>query len=129
MSSTISIDFTLPWTQLIATNAQTVFDTSWTADDSDDIHVYARATGTDPDDETDIVDPDDYTITFEGGNQHVRVTFDSGRTTGDIITITRFTPADRLNVYTNTNFTPSMLNGDFGRVVMMIQERVLENLI
>lgn len=122
MSSTIVIDDTLPYTQAIATSGQTQFDTNWTVDDETDVTVYDRAPSAAADDVTQIVSPNDYTVSFVGVEQFVRVTFLSGRTLGHYITITRFTPFDRENLYTNTNFTPSMLNGDFGRLTLMLQQ-------
>ena len=85
--------------------------------------VYARADGVEADDVTDLIDPADYTVTFIGVDEEVRVTFLVGRTLDDIVTIMRATPVERLNLYTNTNFTTSMLNGDFGKQTMMVQER------
>lgn len=123
--TSVIIDDTLPYTQSIATGSQTVFNANWTADAASDVVVYARATGVAPNDVTQIVSSINYTVSFIGAEEYVRVTFLSGRTAGDVITITRNTPADRMNLYTNTNFTPSMLNGDFGRQVMMIQQNLL----
>lgn len=123
--SSIPIDNILPWTQLIATEGQTVFSTSWTADDDTDVLVYARATATDADDATQLVSPNDYTVAFIGDDETVQVTFLVGRTLDDVITITRATPADRMNLFINTNFQPTMLNGEMGRFVMMIQQNEL----
>ena len=114
-----------PWTQLVATAAQTIFNTTWTADDITDVVVYARADGVAADDLTQVIAAIDYTVTLVGGSETVRVTFGVGRTNLDVITIVRNTPADRANLYTNTNFTPSMLNGDFGRHTMVEQQNKL----
>lgn len=127
MSSVVPIQDVPPYTQSIAAASQTVFDTNWTADEDTDVVVYARADGAEPDDVTDLVDPADYTISYIGVDEDVRVTFLVGRTVDDIVTIMRATPIDRLNLYTNTNFTASMLNGDFGKQTMMIQEREYSN--
>jgi hypothetical protein len=124
----VVLDFILPWTQEVATAGQTVFSTTWTADVASDVVVYARTAAQDPDDATQLVSTNDYNVAFIGVDQIVEVTFLAGRTLGDIITITRDTPADRLNLFINTNFTPSMLNGQFGRLVMMIQQNDLYNL-
>lgn len=121
----VIIQDTLPYTQSIASGSQTVFDADWTADDDSDVVVYARATGVAANDVTQIVSPNAYNVTFVGAEEYVRVTFLSGRTALDVVTITRNTPDSRDNLYTNTNFTPSMLNGDFGRQVMMIQQNTL----
>jgi len=124
-----TVDFVLPWTQATATNLQTVFDTGWTADATTDIVVYARASGADADDSTDLIDAADYTVTFFDDENYVRVTFGVGRTTGDIVTIIRATPPERMNLYTNNNFNPTMLNGDFNRLVMMSQQRLLDSAV
>jgi hypothetical protein len=121
----ISIDYIRPWTQLEATAGQTVFSTIWTADDATDILVYARASGVEARDVDQLVSSNDYTVQFIGAGLTVQVTFLVGRTLGDIITVTRDTPADKMNLYQNTNFKPSMLNSDFERVVMMIQQSEL----
>lgn len=125
--TSVIIDDTLPYTQSIATAAQTVFDTDWTVDAITDVVVYARATGVAANDVTQVVSSINYTVTLVGVQQTVRVTFLVGRTADDVITMTRNTPADRDNIYSNTNFTPSMLNGDFGRQVLMIQQNDLYN--
>jgi hypothetical protein len=127
MSSTVPIENVPPYVQIIAAASQTVFDTNFTADVGTDIVVYDRADGSTPDDVVDLVDPADYLVTFVGVDQLVRVTFLVGRTEDDIVTIMRATPVERLNLYINTNFTPSMLNGDFGKQTMMIQEREYSN--
>lgn len=127
MSSIVPIEDVPPYVQIIASSGQTVFDTDFTADDDGDVVVYARADGADANDATDLISSADYTITFVGVDEEVRVTFNSGRTLNDIVTIMRATPVERLNLYTNINFTPSMLNGDFGKQTMMIQEREYSN--
>lgn len=118
----VIIDDIIPRTQLIATAGQTVFNTNWTADATTDIDVYARADGVEPDDLTQLVSPSLYNVTFIGGSQTVRVTFLSGRTLDDVITIVRNTPATRTNLYINTNFVPSMLNQDFGILTLVDQQ-------
>ena len=123
--TSVIIDDVLPYVQFTATAGQTVFDGDFTVDALTDVVVYARATGVAPNDVTQLINPIDYTVTLVGTSQTVRVTFGVGRTLDDVVTITRLTPADRDNVYTNTNFIPSMLNGDIGRLVMMIQQNML----
>ena len=118
----ISIDYIRPWTQAEATAGQTVFSTIWTADAASDILVYARATGVEARDVDQLVLAIDYTVQFIGAGLTVQVTFLAGRTLDDVITIVRDTPADKMNLYSNTNFKPSMLNADFERIVMMIQQ-------
>jgi hypothetical protein len=118
----VIIDDIIPRTQLVATAGQTVFNTNWTADATTDIDVYARADGVEPDDETQLVSPSLYDVTFIGGSETVRVTFLSGRTLDDVITIVRNTPSERMNLYVNTNFVPSMLNQDFGILTLVDQQ-------
>lgn len=125
--TSVIIDDTVPHTQVIATSLQTQFDTDWFADAASNVVVYARASAAVPNDVTQLVSSSDYNVTFVGAEQFVRVTFLVGRTVGDIVTITRNTPEARENLYVNTNFTPSMLNGDFGRLVLMLQERQLSD--
>ncbi|MDX2368815.1 MAG: hypothetical protein QNK36_10485 [Colwellia sp.] len=118
----IDISDITPLDQYIATNLQTVFNVSWTAEVIGDVRVYARATGTVASDIDDLIAASNYTVTLVGGTLAVRVTFAVGRTTGDIVTITRDTPVTRDNLYINTNFTPTMLNSDFARTTMTEQE-------
>jgi hypothetical protein len=118
----VVIDDIIPRTQLIAAAGQQVFNTNWTADVASDIDVYARAEDVPPEDITQLVSPSLYNVTFVGGSQTVRVTFLSGRALNDVITIVRNTPAERLNLYTNTNFVPSMLNQDFGILTLVDQQ-------
>src|SRR6185503_1109735 len=119
----VIIDDIIPRTQLVASVAgQTVFNTNWTADVASDILVYARADGEEPNDVTQLVSDINYNVTFIGGSQTVRVTFLAGRALDDVITIVRNTPAERLNLYINTNFTPSMLNQDFGILTLVDQQ-------
>lgn len=118
----VVIDDIIPRTQLTAAGGQTVFNTNWTADEGTDVDVYARAAGDPVDDLTQLVSPSLYNVTFVGSSQTVRVTFLSGRVLGDIITLVRNTPAERLNLYINTNFVPSMLNQDFGILTLVDQQ-------
>lgn len=127
MSTQVQINDVEPKTQIIATSGQVDFSTNWTANAASDVVVYARAAGVEPDDLTQVVSTTDYLVTFVGTYQTVRVTFSVGRTAGDIITIVRNTPADRLNLYTNTNFTASMLNQDIGILTLVDQQAQLYN--
>ncbi len=111
-----------PRTQFTATPNQFVFNTNWTANVASDVNVYARIASATASDVLDLVPTTDYVVTFVGDSQTVRVTFIAGRTSGDIITIVRNTPADRTNLYTNTNFVPSMLNQDFGILTLVDQQ-------
>ena len=121
MTQVIINDVT-PREQFTAAGGQTVFNTLFTADATTDINVYVRANNVAANDVTQIVNPADYTVTFIGALATTRVTFVAGQTAGDIITIVRNTPSDRENLYINTNFTPSMLNQDFGLLTLIDQQ-------
>jgi hypothetical protein len=127
MSTQVQINDVPPKTQITATAGQTVFTTNWTANAASDVVVYARTSAQDPDDLTQLVSSINYTVAFVGGSEIVEVTFLVARAAGDVITITRDTPADRLNLYTNTNFTPSMLNQDVGILTLVDQQAQLYN--
>lgn len=126
MTSVIINDI-LPLTQIVATGGQTVFSTDWTANYATDVVVYSRAAAALANDVTQIISPSLYSVAFIGGSQIVQVTLVNPSTLGDIVTITRQTPADRANLYTNTNFTPSMLNNDFGVLTLVDQQNQLVN--
>lgn len=127
MSTQVTINDVPPKTQITATAGQTVFTTNWTANAASDVVVYARTSAQEPDDLTQEVSSANYTVAFIGGSETVEVTFLVGRAAGDVVTITRDTPADRLNLYTNTNFTPSMLNQDVGILTLVDQQAQLYN--
>lgn len=118
----VVIDDVIPRTQLVSAAGQTVFNTNWTADAATDVLVYARANGEEPDDASQRISSSLYNVTFIGGSETVRVTFLDGRDLDDVITIVRATPAERSNLYVNTNFVPSMLNQDFGILTLVDQQ-------
>jgi len=122
MSTNQIINDIEPRTQIISGSAQTVFNVAWTADVAASVLVYARASGVPANDATQLVADSHYNVTFIGASETVRVTFTVGRPLGDIITIVRATDSSRTNLYTNTNFTPSMLNQDFGTETMVQQQ-------
>jgi len=126
--SQVVIGDILPYTQATSTASQTVYGTNWTANYSSDVVVYHTPAGSPPDDATQILSyPSDYSVAFIGGLQEVQVTLVTAANLGDIVTITRQTPADRLNLYTNTNFIPAMLNNDFGILTLVDQQAQLVN--
>lgn len=127
MSTQVTINDVQPKTQITATGGQTVFSTNWTANAASDVVVYARTSTEEPDDLTQEVDSSNYSVSFVGTEETVEVTFSTGRTADDVITITRDTPADRLNLYTNVNFTASMLNQDIGILTLVDQQAQLYN--
>lgn len=127
MSQTIINDVP-PYTQAQASGGQTVFDTNWTANAQSDVVVYVTPVNTQPSDVDNILFyPTDFSVSFVGALQQVRVTLVTPSTLGDIVTITRMTPADRENLYSNTNFLPSMLNNDFGILTLVDQQNQLVN--
>lgn len=116
-----------PWTQAIAGLNQFIFSTNWTANAATDIVVYNRLPNVDANDVVQLVDSSDYTVQFVGDEAIVQVTFIVPPAQYNIVTITRNTPSDFLNTYTNTNFTPSMLNGDFERLTLIDQQNELKS--
>ena len=126
--SQVVIGDILPYTQAIAILNQTVFGTNWTANVESDVVVYVTPFGDAPDDFTQILSyPSDFSVAFIGDEEEVQVTLVTPSSAGDIVTITRQTPADRMNLYTNTNFIPSMLNNDFGILTLVDQQAQLVN--
>ena len=119
------IDNTPPWTQSIAGINQTIYSTNWTANVASDILVYSANPNLPASDILNLVNPNLYTIDFIGDGDIVQVTFISAPPQYNIITIMRNTPADRMNLYTNTNFTASMLNSDFGTLTLVDQQNEL----
>ena len=115
----------LPYTQATAIASQTVFMTNWTANYTTDVVVYYTPMGTPPNDVTQILTSSQFSVAFIGSQQQVQVTLVTPANAGDIITITRQTPADRENLYSNTNFTPDMLNQDFGILTLVDQQAQL----
>lgn len=117
-----------PRTQAYASGGQTVYGTTWTANAASDVVVYSRATGVEANDATQILAyPAQYSVSFVGALLQVQVTLVNPSTLGDVVTITRMTPADRENLYSNTNFVPSMLNNDFGILTLVDQQAQLVN--
>lgn len=124
--SQVVIGDILPYTQAVATLGQTVFGTNWTANYPSDVVVYVRPAGSLGNDVLyQIAYPATYSVDFIGDQQQVQVTLVTPSAAADIVTITRQTPADRENLYNNTNFTPSMLNNDFGILTLVDQQAQL----
>jgi len=121
------ISDTAPWVQSIAGLNQFVYSTTWTADTASDILVYSRTSIVDANDGTQLVSSNDYSVAFIGDENIVQVTFGAlvNPPQGNIVTIMRNTPSDRMNLYTNTNFTASMLNSDFGTLTLIDQDLAL----
>jgi microcystin-dependent protein len=123
----VPIQDIVPWNQFIAGLNQFIYSTNWTADDSTDILVYSRLSNIPASDILQLVDPSNYTVQFIGSGNVVQVTFLplNNPPQYSIVTIMRNTPSQFLNSYTNTNFTPSMLNSDFENLVQVDQQNQL----
>ena len=127
MMSQVVIGDILPYTQATAVASQTVFGTNWTANAASDVVVFQTPQGSSPNDVTQQLTSQQFSVAFIGDSEEVQVTLVTPANAGDIITITRQTPADRENLYNNTNFTPSMLNNDFGILTLVDQQAQLVN--
>ena len=117
----VPIQDIVPWNQFIAGLNQFIYSTNWTANAAADILVYSRLSNIPASDVLQLVDPSNYTVQFIGASNVVQVTFLPLHNPPQysIVTIMRNQPSSFLNLYTNTNFTPSMLNGDFENLVQM----------
>lgn len=113
-----------PRDQYTATNGQTVFNYSFTLFAETDMEVYSRA--------DDDIEPDDY-------NQQLRLNIDytvnlinstitllTPAGVGQIVTLVRNMPEERLNLYTNgTPITADALNTDQESAVLMAQQNTM----
>ena len=117
----------VPWTQIIAGLNQSIYSTTWTANDASDVLVYSRAPNVPTSDLLQLVPTNQYTVQFIGSTNIVQVTFGNSfiPTQFNIITIVRAVPSQFINLYTNTNFTPSMLNTDFETLTEVDQQNQL----
>lgn len=123
----VPIQDIVPWNQFIAGLNQFIYSTNWTANAASDILVYSRLSNIPASDVLQLVDPSNYTVQFIGASNVVQVTFLplNNPPQYSIVTIMRNQPSSFLNLYTNTNFTPSMLNGDFENLVQVDQQNQL----
>ena len=123
----VPIQDVVPWNQFIAGLNQFIYSTNWTANAAADILVYSRLSNIPASDILQLVDPSNYTVQFIGASNVVQVTFLPLHNPPQysIVTIMRNQPSSFLNLYTNTNFTPSMLNGDFENLVQVDQQNQL----
>lgn len=105
--------------QYTATNLQTVFAVPFPFFATTDLVVYQGST---------VLNlgaaPGEYGVSGEGSPSGGSVTFVTGATTGDIITIFDNLAIDRTSIYSATisNLTGSDLNGDFNREVVMLKQ-------
>ena len=119
---------TVPRTQVIAGLNQAIYSTDWTANVASDILVYNAPPLLPASDILYLVNSNYYTVSFIGAGEIVQVTFGAEYIPDqfNIITIVRNTASDWLNNYTNTNFTPSMLNSDFATLVQVDQDNTMQ---
>ena len=124
MADIIVTDLT-PRVQYTASGGATVFIYSFPIFANTDLNVYLTPVGVAPDDVTQILVYNvDYTVTNSvpptvGGT----ITLSSGATAGDVITIVRNQPDNRLNNYLNGGlFEATTVNTDFDRTVFMAQQ-------
>ena len=115
-----------PRIQYTATAGQTVFTFPFLMFFATDINVYKRLPSATPDDLTDILTYNiDYTVSINvppavGGS----ITLLTPAALGDIVTLVRNQPDQRLNYYIQGGpFTSSMVNFDFDQIVLMDQQR------
>lgn len=109
--------------QYIATNLQTIFAYAFEISNQNNIQVYQRASGAEPDDVADILILGvDYTVTGVGVNTGGTIVLVSGATTGDIISLQGNAPPVR-----STTFTPggviqaANLNTEFDDEILIYQ--------
>lgn len=113
-----------PRNQYTATNGQTVFVYDFTLFTETDIEVYSRSgADVEPDDfEQELRLNIDYTVDLTSST----ITLLSAASTGQIITLVRNMPEERLNLYTNgTPITADALNTDQESQVLMIQQNTM----
>lgn len=119
-----------PRIQYIANSNQTVFTFDFLAFAQTDIVVYLVPTGTTPSDVTDkLTYNTQYSVSLNpqpsvGGT----ITLVTPATAGDIVTIVRAQPDQRLNYYVDGGaFSATMVNTDFDQDVLMIQQNTMYN--
>ena len=112
-----------PRVQYTATASQTVFTVPFVFFVTTDISVFQTPAGTAANDFTQIlIINTNYTVS-QNGNYTGTVTLNVGASVGDIITIVRTMPDQRLNYYINGGaFTAVAVNTDFESQVLMIQQ-------
>lgn len=119
-----------PRIQYIANSNQTVFTFDFLAFAQTDVDVYLVPVGSTPSDVANILTYNlQYTVSLNpqpsvGGT----ITLLTPATAGDIVTIVRAQPDQRLNYYVDGGlFTATMVNTDFDQEVLMIQQNTMYN--
>lgn len=120
----ILINDLTPRIQATASGGQTVFTYNYPIFDEGDLSVYLTPAGQAPDDAIDLLTlASDYTVQGVGEATGGTVTLLVPAANGDIITIERTIPLNRLSDYNDAgSFKAQTVNRDFDRGVMMSQQ-------
>ena len=123
----ITISDVPPWKQYVVGDITIkLFTIPFAFYSNTDLLIYRRATGSSPDDPSDLLTlTTDYTVTGAGLASGATFTLTANVTlvAGDIITCVRDLPEARSNLYVpGGNFTATAVNDDFTKLVMMNQQ-------
>ncbi|MDE2469634.1 MAG: hypothetical protein KGL35_13070, partial [Bradyrhizobium sp.] len=104
-----------PYIQYVATSGQTVFPYPFEiTQDSDLVVVYNGVT---------YATDSGYTLSGVGNSTGGNVTFTAGATAGDIITLYRDIPIERLTQFAqNGGFSSTAFNAEFNNVYLLLQQ-------
>lgn len=110
----ILINDTAPRAQYTATSGQTVFAVPFEFFENADLKVYVGS----------ALQASGYTVTGAGVTGGGSITFASGRTAGDVVTVTRDVPVKRVTDFpTSGPFNVDALNTDLDRLTAMVQQQ------
>ena len=111
----------------VAADGQDEFDFGFKFFENEDIYVFLTPVGQTPDDETDVLDPNQYNVTPVGANIGGSITLSVAATAGDIIVILRILPITRLYEYVSRgDFYAQVVNEDQDYQTYLLQD--LDNL-
>ena len=130
---TIAVQNVAPIYQYVATLNQTVYAIPFPIYYATDINVYSRATGVAPDDLTQLLlQPTNYMVTLgtqqTPGGPYIgsSITLNVGSSAGDVVTVVRNSPDQRLNYYINGGlFDAEIVNPDFNQLVLQNQQNTM----
>ena len=122
-----------PLVQYTASTGQTVYTFNFQVYYATDLNVYSRTAGTPADDPIQILTYNtQYTVTLNATNtpggpyNGGSVTLLTPSNTGDIVTIVRNSPDQRLNYYIDGGlFDAETVNPDFNQIVLQVQQNTL----
>lgn len=104
-----------PYIQYVATSGQTVFPYPFEITQDSDLVVVANGTT--------LATDSGYTLSGVGNSTGGNLTFTSGRTVGDIITLYRDIPIERLTQFAqNGGFSSTAFNAEFNNVYLLLQQ-------